>query len=82
MTITLNGRQQTLSLGTTPKLAQFIASLGLSGDRVAVEQNGQIVPRAAWPSTGVSEGDRFEIVHFVGGGSAYALTHNLPSLVA
>ena len=92
MTITLNGQQQTLALGTPPngtppngtpptgsgpngtppKLADFIASLGLAGDRVAVEQNGQIVPRANWPTTSVSEGDRFEIVHFVGGGSGLA----------
>ncbi len=75
MTITLNGQPQTLSLGDlggeTPKLAHFIASLGLAGDRVAVEQNGNIVPRAIWPTTCINEGDRFEIVHFVGGGSRF-----------
>ncbi len=71
MTITLNGQPQTLpDLGESPKLAYFIASLGLAGDRVAVEQNGHIVPRATWPTTCINEGDRFEIVHFVGGGSS------------
>jgi len=40
-------------------------------DRVAVELNRDIVPRGKWPETNLSEGDRLEIVHFVGGGLNY-----------
>jgi thiamine biosynthesis protein ThiS len=35
---------------------------------VAVEHNGEIVPRASWPETVLEAGDRLEVVHFVGGG--------------
>jgi sulfur carrier protein len=38
-------------------------------DRVAVELNLDIVPRATWESTVLKDGDRLEIVHFVGGGA-------------
>ncbi len=41
-------------------------------DRVAVELNRTIVPREKWGETNLSEGDRLEIVHFVGGGSGAA----------
>ncbi|MGA9564431.1 MAG: sulfur carrier protein ThiS [Candidatus Korobacteraceae bacterium] len=50
-------------------LAQFIEQLGMKGDRVAVELNREIVPRAQWPETQLHEADRLEIVHFVGGGT-------------
>jgi thiamine biosynthesis protein ThiS len=49
-------------------LADFIEQLGMKGDRVAVELNREIVPRAQWTLTQLHEGDRLEIVHFVGGG--------------
>lgn len=49
-------------------LAELIAQLGMKGDRVAVELNREIVPRAQWSDTELHEGDRLEIVHFVGGG--------------
>ena len=49
-------------------LAQLISQLGMKGDRVAVELNREIVPRAQWSDTELHEGDRLEIVHFVGGG--------------
>lgn len=42
--------------------------LKLPQDRVAVERNRKIVPREGWEGTAVEEGDRLEIVHFVGGG--------------
>ena len=41
----------------------------LKPDRIAVEHNGSIVSRPAWPTTPIADGDKFEIVHFVGGGS-------------
>jgi thiamine biosynthesis protein ThiS len=40
----------------------------MKGDRVAVELNREIVPRPEWPGTLLKDGDRLEIVHFVGGG--------------
>ena len=63
--ITLNGEAREIGATT---VAELIASLGLAGDRVAVEQNLEIVPRASWQQATVREGDRFEVVHFVGGG--------------
>lgn len=50
-------------------LASLVATLGMKSDRVAVELNLEIVPRASWDSTILKDGDRLEIVHFVGGGS-------------
>jgi sulfur carrier protein len=49
-------------------LAELIEQLGMKGDRVAVELNRAIVSRAEWPATQLNDGDRLEIVHFVGGG--------------
>ena len=49
-------------------LASLVELLGMKHDRVAVELNRDIVPREQWAETHLSEGDRLEIVHFVGGG--------------
>jgi sulfur carrier protein len=46
----------------------LLIHLGIAGQRVAIERNLQILPRAAWDRTLVAAGDRFEIVHLVGGG--------------
>jgi sulfur carrier protein len=40
-------------------------------DRVAIELNREIVSREQWPQTRLHDGDRLEIVHFVGGGSGF-----------
>ena len=53
-----------------PRLALLIEQLGMKQDRVAVELNRDIVPRTKWAETNLSEGDRLEIVHFVGGGTS------------
>jgi sulfur carrier protein len=69
LTLVLNGQSRifaTLSMSAT--LDQLVAELGLKGDRIAVERNGTIVPRANWSQTTLAEGDRLEVVHFVGGG--------------
>jgi thiamine biosynthesis protein ThiS len=50
-------------------LAALVEILGMKADRVAVELNRDIVPRDLWAETVLNEGDRLEIVHFVGGGS-------------
>ena len=51
-------------------LSELIVQLGMKQDRVAVELNLEIVPRSNWEATVLKDGDRLEIVHFVGGGSA------------
>lgn len=51
-------------------LADLIEALGMKSDRVAVEVNRDIVPRERWPQTALKDGDRLEIVHFVGGGNS------------
>jgi len=54
----------------TPPLSliSLIEQLGMKEDRVAVELNRNIVPLEQWAETPLGEGDRLEIVHFVGGG--------------
>ncbi|MGB9032698.1 MAG: sulfur carrier protein ThiS [Acidobacteriaceae bacterium] len=69
MDLLINGQPRTfpeLTAGAT--LQDLLTTLALKPDRVAVEHNGSIVSRPAWPSTPVTDGDKFEIVHFVGGG--------------
>jgi sulfur carrier protein len=69
VTITVNGQARRLEVLEGPvALGLVVEALGLKADRVAVECNGEIAPRAEWGSVQVTEGDRLEIVHFVGGG--------------
>jgi thiamine biosynthesis protein ThiS len=46
----------------------LLGYLGIRQDRVAIERNLEILPRDRWEATRVTAGDRYEIVHFVGGG--------------
>lgn len=64
--ITVNGETQRVDEGTS--LMELVRSLELAPERVAVERNRQIVPRARWVETVIEQGDALEIVHFVGGG--------------
>ena len=64
--IQLNGEPRRVSAGTT--IAGMLGELGLDARKVAVERNREIVPRGTFDEVQVSEGDAFEIVHFVGGG--------------
>lgn len=66
MRLTINGKDQDFT--NALNLAQLIEQLGMKGDRVAVELNRDIVSRGQWAGTALKEGDRLEIVHFVGGG--------------
>ena len=68
MTLTINGESRDFPDGLT--LAALVAQLGMKQDRVAVELNLEIVPRGNWEATVLKDGDKLEIVHFVGGGSA------------
>ena len=73
ISIVLNGAERPLEgLGSVPTVAALVESLGFRADRVALERNGDIVPRTAWGETVLEAGDRIELVHFVGGGSARA----------
>lgn len=66
MRVELNGDPKDLDEGTN--LSALVEQLSLAPERVAVELNREVVRRADWPTTQLSEGDRVEIVHFVGGG--------------
>jgi thiamine biosynthesis protein ThiS len=69
MHIVINGQGREIAeLTGSPTVADLVSALGLKSDRVAIEQNGDIVPRGDWGTASVSDGDKFEIVHFVGGG--------------
>jgi sulfur carrier protein len=69
LTLVLNGQSRAFDMFPEPAtLEQLIGELGLKGDRVAVEHNGEIVPRSGWAETTLNGGDRLEVVHFVGGG--------------
>jgi sulfur carrier protein len=64
--LTINGNSKIFPDDLT--LSALIEHLGMKSDRVAVELNHDIVPRNAWPTTELHDGDKLEIVHFVGGG--------------
>jgi thiazole synthase len=68
MTILINGESRRIALGMTVR--ELIVSLGLEPAKIAVERNREIVPRSAYQSQTVEDGDRYEIVHFIGGGNA------------
>lgn len=66
MKITVNGTTREIPEGTT--LKALVELLELKGDRIACERNLDVVPRAIYAETKLAEGDKLEIVTFVGGG--------------
>ena len=66
ITVTINGDERTFDRAIT--IAEMIADVGLDPKKVAVEANLAIVPRSTLGEVQVADGDKFEIVHFVGGG--------------
>ena len=66
MEITVNGSTQVFD--TPLGVAELLQKMALAGKKVAVERNGEIVPRSAHASTLLAHGDRLEIVVAVGGG--------------
>jgi len=66
MKLQING--ETHEFDSPLTLATLLQKLEMKADRVAVELNRSIVPREGWAATSLAEGDRLEIVHFVGGG--------------
>lgn len=68
MRLTINGEMRDMSGAAT--VADLLASLELDARKIAIELNREIVPRSAYAATGLNDGDRIEIVHFIGGGNA------------
>ncbi|MBL29591.1 MAG: thiamine biosynthesis protein ThiS [Rhodospirillaceae bacterium] len=67
MRITVNGEDRTFDAPLT--VAGLLDALNLDARKIAIERNLEIVSRSAFDETPVSDGDRLEIVHFIGGGS-------------
>ena len=65
--LTVNGNARTFA-GPVDTVADLLRELALEGKRIAVERNGEIVPRSRYAETPVAGGDRLEIVGAVGGG--------------
>jgi thiamine biosynthesis protein ThiS len=71
MNLFINGEDRAFPDSTAPfTLAALVEIMGMKSDRVAIELNLEIAPRNLWPETILKNGDRLEIVHFVGGGRA------------
>jgi thiazole synthase/sulfur carrier protein len=66
MNLTVNGEPR--AFRPLVSLSELVAELGLDARKVAVERNLEIVPRSAYGRTALADGDRIEIVHFIGGG--------------
>jgi thiamine biosynthesis protein ThiS len=66
MRIQVNGEDKVLN--GTITVAALVASLALDTRKVAIERNAEIVPRAEYAQVPLAEGDRIEIVQFIGGG--------------
>ena len=66
MKLHINGEDR--EFNSPLSLAALLDSLGMKAGRGAVELNRDIIPRDRWLETALSDGDRLEIVHFVGGG--------------
>jgi len=73
MNLQINGEEKRFDLPEPATLAALIENLGMKSDRVAIELNRDIVPRDRWSDTQLNDGDRLEIVHFVGGGGDTSL---------
>jgi len=67
MLLHINGEQRDFPDGLT--VAALVAQLGMKPDRIAVELNLEIVPRSQWETITLKDGDKLEVVHFVGGGN-------------
>ena len=66
MKLLINGENR--EFNSPLSLSTLVEQLGMKTDRVAIELNRNIVSRERWAETNLADGDRLEIVHFVGGG--------------
>ncbi len=67
MRITVNGKQEDIKLAR-PTIADLLTQYSLQEKTVIIEANGEIIPNESLSFTHLKEGDRLEIVQFVGGG--------------
>lgn len=67
MRVIVNGEEREIEEGAT--VSDLLRLLAHAPERVAVELNREVVRRALWAETPLGEGDRVEVVHFVGGGA-------------
>jgi len=67
MKLIINGEDR--EFGAISSVSDLLSELGMKPDRVAIELNRNLIPRDRWATTQLSDGDKLEIVHFVGGGS-------------
>ncbi|WP_091770922.1 sulfur carrier protein ThiS [Maricaulis salignorans] len=66
MQLTVNGEARNMPAGS--RITDLVRELGLDGRKIAVERNLEIVPRSRYSLDSLAQGDRIEIVAFVGGG--------------
>jgi sulfur carrier protein len=70
LTINVNGQNRVFDgLASPATLMEVVTAMSLKADRIAIEHNGEIAPRARWVAVRISSGDNLEVVHFVGGGT-------------
>jgi sulfur carrier protein len=67
MRVTVNGSPREIATAS-PTVADLVRAAGLEGKRIAVERNGEIVPKSRYAETAVVADDRLEVVAAVGGG--------------
>jgi len=66
MNVVLNGKQH--GIGTASSLQELLIELGMTGGRIAVELNGEIIPKSNFQQQKLNDGDKIEIVQAIGGG--------------
>lgn len=66
MNIIVNGEKK--SIENQLNLRELLEKLDLPNERIAVELNKQVVRKKDWDATNISDADKIEIIHFVGGG--------------
>jgi thiamine biosynthesis protein ThiS len=66
MRVTINGEHRDIMTGVS--VDDLLRTLGIDARKVAVERNLEIVPKSRFGATHIDDGDRLEIVHFIGGG--------------
>lgn len=64
--MTINGEKRELPCRLA--LSELLVREGFQTERIAVELNGEIIPKSSYDATFVNEGDKLEVVNFVGGG--------------
>ncbi|GGF64328.1 sulfur carrier protein ThiS [Terasakiella sp.] len=66
MIVIVNGEERTLE--TAQSVEKLLLDIGLDPKKVAVERNREIVPKSQFDTVLLEDGDKLEIVHFIGGG--------------